>query len=139
MKRSLAAVALALACGACASPPPPVHAGDVCFRCRRTISDVRLAAQTVDSQGRAFPFKTAGCLATYLREHPDVKDMPWVTDYRTGRVISAARASYVATMIGEGRDRARDYLAFSADAEAQAVASRDGTAVLEWKQVLAGN
>ena len=51
--RALSAVVLAVAVTACASIPPSadIQAGDRCARCRRAISDLRLAA--VDGDGGA--------------------------------------------------------------------------------------
>jgi hypothetical protein len=139
MKLRAAVVVFALAGAACSSMPPvAVSAGDVCTRCRRPILDVRMATEIVDPAGRAFKFRTPGCLATYLREHPEEVARIYVTDYATGRMITASSATFVPALVGEGYERTRDYLAFKSEADAGQAAAREKTTPVEWKAVLAG-
>jgi hypothetical protein len=136
MTRAAVALAALLAAGCSSLPPAPVFAGDVCTRCRRTIGDVKMAGEIIDSGGRAFKFKTPGCMAKYVTAHnPDVAAI-YVADYQSGRLVKATAATYVPAMVGEGRERERDYLAFSSSRVAADAAAREHTTPLDWKALL---
>jgi copper chaperone NosL len=133
--RSLVLVG-ALAMAACSSYKPiPVASGDLCFRCQRPINDVRLAGQVIAKNGHAMKFKTPKCMATYIRDHKDDVAEIFVTDYSTGRMMKASRARFVPAMVGAGKERGQDYLAFGLKAEAERIAKREGTSVIGWEAV----
>ena len=136
--RMLGVAALALAAASCTSfKPLPVQTGDVCFRCRRTIVEPKLAAEMIDSGGRAFKFRTAGCLATYLKQHPEETGTIFVTDYPTGRMLKASSATFVPTVLVDGFQKTREFVAFNRSADAQAAAQREGSTPVDWEGVLA--
>lgn len=127
------AVTLALAFSACSSiVPVPVNAGDVCYRCRRVITETRLAAEGIDGT-LVSKFRTSGCAAKYLADHPSDKSAIFVTDYPTGKLIPAQGAFFVPTLNRDNGEK--DYIAFGSRAAADAEAySRKGES-LNWSTV----
>jgi len=94
---SLALPVVLLACSSVA--PIKVAAGDQCFRCRRYISNERVAAETIDSNRFVSKFRGPGCMAKYLVSHPDQRPIIFVTDYTSGRMITPERAFYVSELV----------------------------------------
>jgi hypothetical protein len=138
MKSGIVFVVLALVGAACSSYTPlPIAGGETCFRCRRAVDEPKLAAEMIDPGGRAFKFRTAGCLATYVKQHPGENGYIFVTDFKTGRMLPASKASFVPTMLGEGRERRQEFIAFKASADAKASAIAQGTAATDWDGVVA--
>lgn len=138
--RRLSRVALALALGAGVScnsvTPTAVSVGDQCFRCRRTITETRLAAEMIDPSRLAYKFRTAGCLAKYLRDHPSETGSLFVTDFPSGRMLLAAQASFVPVVIDESTGE-RDYRAYGTKADAEQAARALRETPLDWHTVLA--
>ena len=137
MKKALWVAAL-VAVGACSSLKPlPIRAGDSCFRCRRTIEDVKRAAEMIDSSRMALPFRSAGCVAKYLIDHPEETPRAvFVTDYATGKLVSAQSALFVPVMLDD-KTGERDYLAFASQQDATAFAHRHDTITVNWRGVMA--
>ena len=138
--KALYAVVIVAVVAACASiQPAPVQVGDRCVRCRRAISDLKLAGEIIDQLKAPFPLRTAGCLAKYMKAHPDQQvTAVFVTDYRTGRMLPADEAWFVpsALMWPDGKKTEEDYLAFRSRSDAAAM--KTGNAgPLRWAQVLA--
>lgn len=138
--KALYTVVVLLVLSACASiQPAAVQAGDRCVRCRRTIGDVRLAAEIIDQLNAPFPFRTSGCLAKYIKAHPAEKLAGvFVTDYRTGRMLAAADAWFVPVALPQpdGRTSEDDYYAFGSRGDANAFRA-DRQPLLRWTQVVA--
>jgi len=98
---------------ACSSVTPvEIRAGDVCHGCGRAIANVKLAAEAVDSAGLPLKFRTVGCMAKYLTQHPNPVRGVFVTDYATGRFVRAQNAVFVRAAINE-ETRELDYYAFT--------------------------
>lgn len=117
--------------------PVQISAGDVCFRCRKIISEPRIAAEVIDKDGRAFKFRTVGCMAKFLKANQTEQfDGFFATDYATGRLVKVTAVRFVPTMIGEGRERAMDYVAYYADQGAAEAARRANTTPVDWQKVL---
>jgi hypothetical protein len=138
--KALYVVVFAAILTACASiAPAPVQVGDRCFNCRRTIGDLQMAAELIDQLKTPRPFRTAGCLAKYLKAHPkDAVTAVFVTDYRSGRMMAADDAWFVPTTVkapGTMRVEA-DYLAFHSRNDAAAAGSARPV-LLRWVQVVA--
>ena len=93
----LALPAVLLACSSVA--PIKVAAGDQCFRCRRYISNERVATETIDSNRFVSKFRGPGCMAKYLVTHPDERPIIFVTDYTSGSMIAPEAALYVPDLI----------------------------------------
>jgi hypothetical protein len=138
--KTLYAMVLGLTVLACASiQPAKIQAGDRCLRCRRPIQDLRLAAEVVDTMNAPFPFRTAGCLAKYVKANRDTQfNAVFVTDFKTGHMIEASDAWFVPAQITapDGKSSEADYYAFGSRGEAQAYAA-DASKFLRWSQVVA--
>jgi len=138
--RKLSAVVFAATLFACASiKPAPVQVGDRCLRCGRVVSEVRLAAELIDGLRAPFPFRTAGCMAKYVKDHADRPVTAlFVTDQTTGRMILVGDAWFVPTVrpVPDRKMGEDDYAAFGSRADAEAF--RAGRArLLRWPQVVA--
>jgi len=134
MSRMQVAVIGALLASACSSVTPfPIRTGDVCFRCRRVISDERLGAETVGG-GLASKFRAPACLAKYLADHPNDTSAVFVTDYASGRFLPASRAFFVPTT--DRNTGERDYMAYKDRAAAGAEAFSRRVATVTWAAVL---
>ena len=59
------------------------------------------------------------------------------TDFSTGRMVKVSAVKFVPQMMGEGPQRALDYVAYYADAGAQEAAQRNNTTPVDWTKVLA--
>lgn len=123
---------------ACASvQPAAIQVGDRCLRCRRTIGDLRLAGETIDRLRAPHPFRTAGCMAKYVKvTPPEELTAMFVTDYRSGRMLEAGQAWFVPTdlPVPDSKRTEADYLAFRSRADADA--ARGNKPMLRWAQVV---
>ena len=118
--------------------PVQIAAGDVCFNCRKMITEPRVAAEIVDNDGRAFKFRTVGCMAKFIKGHPtETFENMFATDFATGRLVKVSAVTFVPTMMFEGRDRTLDYVAYYAKEGAAAAATREKTTPVDWSGVLA--
>ena len=139
MKKLYAFVIGATLLGCASIQPAAVQVGDRCLRCGRVVSDVRLAAEMIDAMRAPFPFRTAGCLAKYVKAHPDKPVAAlFVTDQHSGRMLPASDAWFVPTTIAspDGKKSENDYLAFRSHSEAEAFRPH-GTPLQRWAQVVA--
>ena len=132
---------VAIAAGCASVAPLKVQSGDTCYRCHRMISDPKLAAELIDRIGRVsttYPFRTAGCLARYLKANPPSSMTTiFVTDHKTGRMLEAGAAWFVPTQVTtpDGKDSEADYVAFGSREDANRF--RQDVPVRRWGQVLA--
>lgn len=125
---------------ACASVHPvAVQVGDTCRGCRRSIGDVRIAAEMIDGLRAPFPFRTPACLARYIKGHANQQVTAlFVTDRTSGKMVPAGDAWFVPTVIPvpDRKIGENDYAAFRSKADAEAF--RAGNApMLRWSQVVA--
>lgn len=137
--KALYALVIAATAMACASiRPAPVQAGDLCLRCRRPIGDLRLAGEIIDNMRAPFPFRTAGCMAKYVKANTGSYQAVFVTDHRTGKMLPASDAWFVPTQLtsADGRHTEADYLAFGSRADAEG-SRRRNEPLLRWTQVVA--
>jgi hypothetical protein len=138
--KTLYAALIALSALACASvQPAPVQVGDRCLRCRRPIGDLRVAGEIIDSMRAPFPFRTAGCMAKYIKANSGASYTAlFVTDYNTGRMFPASDAWFVPATITapDGRTAEPDYYAFRSRDEAAAFKA-DGAKFMRWSEVVA--
>ncbi|MGE5244375.1 MAG: hypothetical protein ACM3SQ_09125 [Betaproteobacteria bacterium] len=135
---SRVALALALAAGAACSSitPVAVNVGDQCFRCRRPILETRLAAEMVDSSRLAYKFRTTGCLAKYLVDHPSDTGTLFVTDFTSGKMMPTADATFVPVVLDPNTGES-DYRAYRNKADADKAAQELHATALDWTTVLA--
>jgi nitrous oxide reductase accessory protein NosL len=132
---SIALVAL-LAAGCSTVTPLPITAADLCFNCRRPISDPSLAGEVITQTSQALKFKTTACMMRFLKENPDTAKVVYVTDYTTGRLIRATSATFVPFVMVEGYKKTPDYLAFYAPESAAEAARQHNSTPIKWAQVM---
>ncbi len=95
--QTVAACVLALlaACHDAADKPlEPVWGKQPCDHCAMLLDEPRFAAQLATPDGAHLYFDDVGCLAAWLREHPDAGARAWVE--RDGRWVAAERARFAA-------------------------------------------
>ena len=73
----------------------------------------------------------------YLKQHPEETGTIFVTDYPTGRMLKASSATFVPTVLVDGFQKTREFVAFNRSADAQAAAQREGSTPVDWEGVLA--
>jgi hypothetical protein len=96
--------------------------------------ETRLAAQTIGG-GYASNFRTPGCLAKYLADHPDERNVVFVSDYAgASKMLLAESAVFVPTLNRDNGER--DYIAFKDRAAANAEATMRQTSLVTWADVL---
>jgi len=129
-----AAAVAAMACSAVA--PVKIAAGDQCFRCRRYISDERVATESIDANRFVSKFRGPGCMAKYLVNHPDEKSTLYVTDFSTGKMMTPDAGFYVNEVVDRNTGET-DYRAYRVKAEADAYAAQVRSTPISWDAVLA--
>ena len=126
-----------LATMACSSVAPmKIAAGDQCFRCRRYISEERVATEAIDANRFVAKFRGPGCMAKYLVNHPDEKSTLYVTDFSTGKMMTPDAGFYVSEVVDRNTNET-DYRAYRVKAEADAYAAQVHTTPIGWDAVLA--
>jgi hypothetical protein len=136
--RTVCLIFLSLATLSCSSVAPvKVAAGDQCFRCRRAISEVRVAAEMIVGDHEYFvsKFRGPGCMAKYIAGHPDPTATVFVTDYPTGEMIGSRDAFYVPVVV-DRKTNETDYRAYARRPEAAAAAFELRTTAIRWDAVL---
>lgn len=131
---ALAVLAL-IPLGSCTSVAPvKVSAGDQCFRCRRTISDERVASEII-SANFVSKFRAPGCMAKYLVDHPADGGTVFVTDYTTGKMLAPESAYFVPLTVNVNTGE-RDYRAYRLKTSADLAAAALNTTAVDWNTVL---
>jgi len=120
----------------CAPAPVKLTGSDYCYRCRRYISNTRVAAETISGKPRfVAKFRGPGCMAKYLVDHPDEQTTVYVTDYASARMIPPAGAFYVAEIVDQNT-RESDYRAYASEDDARTAAAELNTTTVSWEKVL---
>jgi hypothetical protein len=129
------AAAGALLTLSCSSVKPmAIQAGDQCFRCRRPIVEKAMAAQMLDGSF-ASKFRTSGCMAKYLADHPNETGTTFVTDYATGKWVRPEKALFVPVVVNRDTGE-RDYRVYLQKADADAAAAEVQSVPIDWTTVL---
>ena len=127
---------LSVALLSCSSVAPiKVAAGDQCFRCRRSISNARVATETIDGNLFVSKFRGPGCMAKYLAAHPAEQPTIFVTDYSSGRMIAPQGAFYVRELV-DRKTGETEYRAYRQQAHADAFAAETDATPMTWDAVL---
>lgn len=135
MRRAVPLVVGLFAVLACSSlRPVAINTNDVCETCKRVITQPKAAAEIMESSGLARKFRTVSCMARYISQHPTEGGL-FVTDYKTGRFLSARSAVYVKAAIDE-TTREEAYLAFSDVATAVEFGRAKGSSPIDWPAVI---
>ena len=127
------ATLVTLSCSSVA--PVKVEAGDQCFRCRRSISNERVAGEMIDSRRFVSKFRGSECMAKYLVAHPDEKPTIFVTDYVSGKMMPPQKAFYVPEVVDRNTGET-DYRAYSQQPDADAFAAEVHATPITWDAVL---
>src|SRR5262249_35932896 len=141
MRTLYALLIVAVVTGCATVAPVKLQSGDSCYRCHRGIQDTKLAAEIMDQGDRiatGYPFRTAGCMAKYLKVNPAEKRASICgTDSRLGHRLEAKSAcSEPLTLTsGDGKTVEHDSAAFGSREDANNF--RQDAAVERWAQVLA--
>jgi hypothetical protein len=133
-RMTFAAVAAALTLSCSTVSPVAIRDGDQCFRCRRPIIEKAMAAELVDSRF-ASKFRTSGCMARYLADHPEETGTTFVADYTTGKLVRPDRALFVPVLLNRDTGE-RDYRAYLQKADADAAAAELHSVPVDWTTVL---
>ena len=115
--------------------PVKVEAGEQCYRCRRSITNERVAGEAVFGPQFVAKFRGPGCMAKYLVSHPDEKPALFVTDYSSGKMIAPERAFYVSELVDRNTGET-DYRAYSQQTDAAAFAAETHATPIAWNAVL---
>lgn len=129
----LIAIVWFIACGTL--KPVTVNVGDTCYGCRCHIVEPRQAGEMIDPNGLAYKFHGPRCMARYVATHPSEQAALFVTDFATGHMIEAARASYVPVIV-DPNTMQPDYRAHLRRVDAETFAKTENAAVLTWAAVL---
>jgi hypothetical protein len=120
---------------ACSSlRPVAINTNDVCESCKRVITNPKVAAEIMEPSGLAKKFRTVSCMARYMNQHPTEGGV-FVTDYETGRFLSARSAVFVKAEI-DPNTREQAYLAFGDVASAVELGKRSGSSPVDWPGVM---
>lgn len=136
MKAYAIALAALLAAGCSSVTPLPITASDVCYSCRRTINEPALAGEVITKQNQALKFRTTGCMARWLKEHPDTAKAVFVTDYVSGRMIKATSATFVPFVMVDKYVKTPDFIAYYAAENAAEAAAQYKSTPIRWDEVL---
>lgn len=120
--------------GCSAVHPAQVRAGDVCVRCKRTITQPKLGVRLITTDGQISTFRTPECLAKYLKTHSREAKEVYVTDYPSGEMIPASRATFVRAKIDE-KTGERDFYAFGNVNDAAKLAKDVTGMVVDWSAI----
>ena len=120
----------------CQRSPEPIAEGEICHRCRRVITEDRLAGEIL-TPDIPLKYKAPLCMArfvvsTELSERARVL----VTDYATGGMMAADAAYYVPILVDDHTHEA-EYKAYRSRKLAEAAAEELGTKTVRWESVLA--
>ncbi len=116
------------------APPQTIGEGEVCYKCRKVITNDKLAAEIMD---RNLPtkYKTTGCMAAYVALHPSDDSRYYVTDFVSGGLIEAERAFFVQVLINDTTGE-RDYRAYYSRGMADIASQVLGVPILRWDDIL---
>jgi len=131
---AIAAVGALLTLSCSSVKPIAIQDGDQCFRCRRPIVEKAMAAEMLDGSF-ASKFRTSGCMAKYLAEHPNETGTTFVTDYATGKWVRPEQALFVPVVVNSDTGE-RDYRAYLQKAAADAAAAEVHSVPIDWTTVL---
>ena len=123
---------------------PPVDMKDECAACRMYPSRYpRHHSQIVFGQGRIEHFCSTHCLFSWLPDsktdptHNGVSGMIWVTDYLSGRWVSARTAFFVVDSMVQG-PMGTEAIAFDRQDQARGFARRNGGRVVPFERIKTG-
>ncbi|MBI1766496.1 MAG: nitrous oxide reductase accessory protein NosL [Acidobacteria bacterium] len=133
-----AALWLLAACQSHKLEPAALSPEDMCTDCKMAISEKQFAAQYLTKDGEAVKFDDLGCLARYLKSHPQQRAESaafFVMDYETKQWLNAESAFYVNSDKFQTPMRG-GFAAFSTRQRAEAAAAAKQGRLFTWQAVL---
>ena len=120
----------------CQRAPESIAEGEICHRCRRVITEDRLAGEIL-TPDVPLKYKAPLCMARFVVSTPlSQRARILVTDFATGAMIAADRAWYVPIVV-DPRTGEAEYRAYRTRALAQQAAGELGVRTVRWDSVLA--
>ena len=120
----------------CQRTPESIAEGEVCHRCRRVITEDRLAGEIL-TPDVPLKYKAPLCMARFVVSTPlSDRARILVTDFATGALISADRAWYVPIVVNSRTGEA-EYRAYRMRQAADEAADGLGVRTVRWDSVLA--
>jgi hypothetical protein len=120
----------------CQRTPESIAEGEICHRCRRVITEDRLAGEIL-TPDVPLKYKAPLCMARFVVSTPlSNRARILVTDFATGALIPAGRAWYVPIIV-DGHTHEAEYKAYRSRRAAETAAEQLGTKTVQWESVLA--
>lgn len=120
----------------CQRTPESIAEGEICYRCRRVITEDRLAGEIL-TPDVPLKYKAPLCMARFVVSTPlSDRARILVTDFVTGALIPADRAWYVPIIVDRHTHEA-EYKAYRSRKVAEEAAGDLGTKTVRWDSVLA--
>jgi hypothetical protein len=120
----------------CQRAPESIAEGEICHRCRRVITEDRLAGEIL-TPDMPLKYKAPLCMARFVVSTPlSDRARILVTDFATGALISADRAWYVPIVV-DRRTGEAEYRAYRLRRAAEEAAGGLGVRTVRWESVLA--
>jgi hypothetical protein len=120
----------------CQRAPESIAEGEICFRCRRVITEDRLAGEIL-TPDVPLKYKAPLCMARFVVSTPlSDRARVLVTDFASGALIPADRAWYVPIVV-DARTGEAEYRAYRMRKSAENAADELGVRTVRWDSVLA--
>jgi hypothetical protein len=120
----------------CQRAPESIAEGEICQRCRRVITEDRLAGEIL-TPDVPLKYKAPLCMARFVVSTPlSDRARVFVTDFATGAMIPAATAWYVPIVVN-ARTGEAEYRAYRFHQTADEAAGELGVRTVRWDSVLA--
>lgn len=120
----------------CQRAPESIAEGEICHRCRRVITEDRLAGEIL-TPDVPLKYKAPLCMARFVVSTPlSNRARILVTDFPTGAMIPANRAWYVPIVVNSHAHEA-EYRAYRTRRMAEQAADELGVRTVRWDSVLA--
>ena len=120
----------------CQRMPESIAEGEICYRCRRVITEDRLAGEIL-TPDVPLKYKAPLCMARFVVSTPlSDRARILVTDFATGAMIAADRAWYVPIIVDSYTHEA-EYRAYRSRHVAEQAAGELGVGAVKWQSVMA--
>ena len=120
----------------CQRAPESIAEGEICHRCRRVITEDRLAGEIL-TPDVPLKYKAPLCMARFVVSTPlSERARILVTDFASGAMIDANRAWYVPIVVS-ARTHEAEYRAYRTRQLAEQAATELGVRTVRWDSVLA--
>jgi hypothetical protein len=119
----------------CQRSPEPIAEGEVCYRCRRVITDKYLAGEIL-TPDTPLKYKAPFCMAKFVANNPlSDRARILVTDYATGALVPATSAWFVPIIVDEYTNEL-EYRAYYGRKVAEKAAAELQTGMVRWETLV---